>query len=33
MDWTFWIITTTPNIKFADFHDRQPVILDRSEYD
>ena len=30
---TFWIITTPPNPKFADFHDRQPVILDKSEYD
>jgi putative SOS response-associated peptidase YedK len=33
MDWTFLNITTTPSTKFADLHDRQPVILDRSEYE
>ena len=29
----FWIITTRPNPFFAEYHDRQPVILDRGEYD
>jgi len=28
----FWIITTPPNPVFAEYHDRQPAILDRSEY-
>ena len=30
---TFWIITTAPNREFANYHNRQPVILDRSECD
>ena len=34
MERAFWIITTGPNSKFAELHDRQPVILqERSEYD
>jgi putative SOS response-associated peptidase YedK len=28
----FWIITTPPNPAFAEYHDRQPAILDRSDY-
>ena len=29
----FWIITTRPNRMFANYHDRQPVILDPGEYE
>jgi putative SOS response-associated peptidase YedK len=30
---TFSIFTTVPNERFAEYHNRQPVILDPSEYD
>jgi putative SOS response-associated peptidase YedK len=30
---TFAIFTTVPNERFVEFHDRQPVILDPSEYE
>lgn len=30
---TFSIFTTAPNERFAEYHNRQPVILDPSEYD
>jgi putative SOS response-associated peptidase YedK len=29
----FWIITTPANSLFAEYHDRQPAILDRDTYD
>jgi putative SOS response-associated peptidase YedK len=29
----FWIITTPPNPVFAEYHNRQPVILDHGDYD
>lgn len=29
----FWIITTPPNRVFAEYHNRQPAILDRDQYD
>jgi putative SOS response-associated peptidase YedK len=29
----FWIITTPPNPIYAEYHNRQPAILDRSQYD
>jgi putative SOS response-associated peptidase YedK len=29
----FWIITTPANPLFAEFHDRQPAILERGSYD
>ena len=28
----FWIITTPPNPTYSKLHDRQPAILDRSDY-
>jgi putative SOS response-associated peptidase YedK len=30
---TFSIFTTVPNERFAEYHNRQPVILDPSEFD
>jgi putative SOS response-associated peptidase YedK len=33
MERVFWIIATPPNPLFAEYHDRQPVILENGEYD
>jgi putative SOS response-associated peptidase YedK len=30
---TFSIFTTVPNERFSEYHNRQPVILDPSEYE